>query len=267
MSLPEEEIDRLAAMLDEAALTATPVAMISDSIEGLTPADGYRIQRASMALRRLRADDVIGMKMGLTSRAKMEQMGVHEPIYGTLTQSMRLADGGELEHAAYCHPRTEPEIAFVLGRDVDGPLTPAEAMQAVDGVCCALEIIDSRYKNFRFALPDVVADNASSIKFVLSSTIVPRDKVDVANLGMVMEIIGPPGSERRETQIGSSAAIYEHPAKSFAALTELLAPVGLTLKAGQIVLCGGATAAVALQPGDRARLRTDQLGECGFTVR
>jgi 2-oxo-3-hexenedioate decarboxylase len=266
MSLPEEEIDRLAALLDEAATTATPVAMISDSIEGLTPADGYLIQRASMELRRLRADDVIGMKMGLTSRAKMEQMGVHEPIYGTLTKSMRLADGGTLEHAQYCHPRTEPEVAFLLGKDIDEPLTPAEAMQAVDGVCCALEIIDSRYKNFRFALPDVVADNASSIKFVLSSTVRPRDAVDVANLGMVMEIVGPPGSARREVQIGSSAAIYEHPAKSLAALTELLAPVGVPLKAGQVVLCGGATAAVALEPGDRVELRVDELGSCGFQV-
>jgi 2-oxo-3-hexenedioate decarboxylase len=266
MSLPEEEIDRLAALLDEAAMNATPVAMISDSIEGLLPQDGYRVQRASMALRRLRADDVIGMKMGLTSKAKMEQMGVHEPIYGTLTSAMRLSDGGVLEHASCCHPRTEPEVAFLLGKDIEGPLTAAEAMRHVDGVCCALEIIDSRYQDFKFALPDVVADNASSSRFVLSSTLLPRDAVDTANLGMVMEIEGPPGSGRREVQIGSSAAIYEHPAKSLAALTELLAPVGVPLLAGMVVLCGGATAAVALQPGDRVQLRVDQLGSCGFTV-
>lgn len=266
MSLPEHEIDRLAALLDEAATTATAVPMISLDAPGLTPADGYLVQRASMALRRLRADSVIGMKMGLTSRAKMEQMGVHEPIYGTLTSAMRLADGGTLVHGSCCHPRTEPEVAFLLGRDIDGPLTAAEAMLHVDGVCCALEIIDSRYQDFKFSLPDVVADNASSSRFVLSSTMLPRDAVDVSNLGMVMEIEGLPGSGRREVQMGSSAAIYEHPAKSLAALTELLAPVGVPLKAGMVVLCGGATAAVALQPGDRVQLRVDQLGTCGFRV-
>ena len=115
------------------------------------------MQRGSMSLRRLRGDDVIGMKMGLTSRAKMEQMGVHQPIYGHLTSSMRLDDGGVLSLSAGCHPRCEPEVAFLLGRELVGPVTPAEALLAVDAVCAAIEIIDSRYQAFKFTLADVLS--------------------------------------------------------------------------------------------------------------
>jgi 2-oxo-3-hexenedioate decarboxylase len=265
-NLNEDDIDRLAAVVDDAAQNAQPIAMLSIDNGEITLEEGYAIQRASMGLRRLRADDLIGMKMGLTSRAKMEQVGVHQPIYGHLTRQMRLVDGGSLARADHCHPRVEPEVAFLLGRDITEPLTPAEAMKAVDGVCCALEVIDSRYKDFKFTLPDVVADNASSSRFCLSSTVRRPEDVDVANLGMVMEVVGPAGSDRREVQIGSSAAIYDHPARSLAALTELITPAGRALKAGMVVMLGAATAAVALQPGDRVRVRVDEQGEAGFSV-
>jgi 2-oxo-3-hexenedioate decarboxylase len=266
VALLEDDIDRLAAIVDDAAVNAAPIPMISIDAGEISLDEGYAIQRASMALRRLRADEVIGMKMGLTSRAKMEQVGVHQPIYGHLTRKMRLGDGATLRREDHCHPRVEPEVAFLLGRDIDDALTPAEAMRAVDGVCCALEVIDSRYKDFKFTLSDVVADNASSSRFCLSSTVRRPQDVDTGNLGMVMEVSGPAGSDRREVQIGSSAAIYDHPAKSLAALTELLAAAGQKLTAGMVVMSGAATAAVALQPGDRVRLRVDELGEAGFSV-
>jgi 2-oxo-3-hexenedioate decarboxylase len=123
---------------------------------------------------------------------------------------MLLEDGGVVERRAHIHPRVEPEVAFVLGRDLEGPVTPAQALLAVDGVCCALELIDSRYQNFQFTLEDVVADNASSSRFVLGSVVRPRD-FDTGNLGMVMERNGI------VAEIGSSAAIYDHPARSLSA--------------------------------------------------
>lgn len=260
MALPEHDIDRLAARLDEALARASPIEKLTNEHKELSLEEAYRIQRAGIALRKIRGEVLIGMKMGLTSRAKMEQMGVSEPIYGHLTSSMRLSDGGVLEHARHCHPRVEPEVAFLLGRDLEGPVTPAEALLAVDGVSAALEVIDSRYQNFQFTLPDVVADNASSARFVLGSIVKRPGAVDLGNLGMVMEVNGA------VVEIGSSAAILEHPARSLACLAGLLALVGEKLKAGQIVLAGGATKAVALSPQDRVRVRVQDLGAAGFRV-
>lgn len=259
--LTEDTRAALAGRLHDAARSARSVPQITAEHPSLDVAEAYLIQDALWQLRKLEGFPLVGRKMGLTSRAKMEQVGVHEPISGALTRDMQVADGGELRFAEHCHPRVEPEVAFLLGKDIDEPLGPAQAMTAVDAVCCALEIIDSRYKDFRFTLPDVVADNASSSHFVLGSTLRgPRD-LNLANLGMAMEVNG------RVVQTGSSAAILEHPARSLAALTVQLAARGLSLKAGDVVLAGGATAAVPLGVGDFVQVRVDGLGSAGFVVR
>ncbi len=256
--LAAEQIDAFAARLDEAVLsmTATPKLTATTAV---SLSDGYVIQRAGIALRKLRGDDLVGMKMGLTSRAKMVQMGVDVPIYGHLTKSMILDDGGIVRRAHHIHPRVEPEVAYILAKDLEGPVTPAQALLAVDGCCCALELIDSRYEKFQFTLEDVVADNASSSRFVLGNVIKPRE-FDCGNLGMILEKNGV------IVEIGSSAAIYEHPARSLAALVNQLALVGEKLHAGMIVMTGGATAAVALDVGDVVRVRVDGLGSAGFSV-
>ena len=168
--------------------------------------------------------------MGLTSLAKMEQMGVDSPIYGHLTSDMLLDDGEVLDISPYGHPRVEPEVAFILNQDVRGPITSAQVNTVVRGVCAALEIIDSRYENFKFTLPDVVADNASSTRFVLGSELRRVDEVDLGNLGMVLEVDG------EAVQIGSSAAIYEHPMLS--TLVNMLAEREQGLKEGQIIAGG-----------------------------
>jgi 2-oxo-3-hexenedioate decarboxylase len=200
------------------------------------------------------------MKMGLTSRPKMEQMGVHEPIYGHLTSAMVLEDGGTVERARHVHPRVEPEVACLLDRDLHGPVTAAQAVSAVACWCCALELIDSRYQDFKFTLPDVVADNASSSRFVLGALRRPRD-IDVSNLGMVMSKNGA------VAEVGSSAAIFDHPVRSLCALANQLAAVGEHLRASSVVLCGGATAAIPLAPGDHVALAVDGLGRCELFVR
>ena len=254
MAVDDTLIRSIAETLDAAALDGAAVPQITTQHDGLTLADGYRIQRASMRRRYGRGEVPVGMKMGLTSHAKMEQVGVHSPIYGHLTDSMQRSDGATLSHARHVHPRVEPEIAFILNQELSGPVTAAQAMLAVGGVVAALEVIDSRYENFKFNLTDVVADNASSSKFLLGDTIRSPRSIDVSNLGMVMEVNG------QIREIGSSAAIYEHPARSLAALANMISEAGEKLYPGQIVLCGGATAAVALSPGDRVRLRVDGLG-------
>lgn len=251
-NLSQDQVEAFAQRLDEAQQSAKAIGMLTAEA-AFSVEDGYRIQRAGIALRKLRADTLVGMKMGLTSLAKMKQMNVSEPIYGHLTKSMILEDGGHVAKSAHVHPRVEPEIVFLLAKDLEGPVTPAQALMAVDGITIALELIDSRYQDFKFTLPDVVADNASSSRFVLGSTVRARD-FDVSNLGMVMEKNG------QLAECGSSSAILEHPARSLAAMANQLVPHGERLKAGSIVLAGGATAAIALAPGDHVRLRVEDLG-------
>lgn len=256
--LSADDIERFAVRLDEATLAARAVPQLTRE-RSFEVADGYAIQRAGIALRKLRGDDLVGLKMGLTSRAKAQQMGVHEPIYGHLTARMILDDAGTVLRADHVHPRVEPEIAYLLAQDLAGPVTPAQALAAVECCCCALELIDSRYQDFKFTLPDVVADNGSSSRFVLGSVRRPRD-FDCGNLGMVLEKNGV------VAEIGSSAAIYDHPARSLAALANQLALVGERLKAGMIVMTGGATAAIPLSPGDHVRVRVDGLGTAELFV-
>lgn len=260
MPLSDNLLDQLASRLHEAARAATPIPQLTQEHSGLTLHDAYSIQRALVGLRKVEGFKLVGRKMGLTSKAKMIQVGVHEPIYGHLTADMQLLNGDTLSHPRFCHPRVEPEIAFLMGKDLRGPCSTAEAMAAVDATCCALEIIDSRYRDFKFELTDVVADNASSSAFVLSDTLISPRQVDLSNRGMVLEVNGTP------KQIGSSAAIYEHPARSLATLASLIAERGEYLQAGDIVLAGGATAAVALSPGDRVRLRVDAMGTAELRV-
>lgn len=256
--LTAEQLDAFAAQLDDAVVGNRAITKITATTPFALD-DAYRIQRAGIALRKLRGDHLVGMKMGLTSKAKMVQMGVEVPIYGHLTKSMILEDGGVVRRADHIHPRVEPEVAYILGKDLEGPVTPAQALLAVDGCCCALELIDSRYEKFQFTLEDVVADNGSSSRFVLGNVVKPRD-FDCGNLGMVMEKNGV------VAEIGSSAAIYEHPARSLAALANQLALVGEKLTAGMIVMTGGATAAIALDVGDVVRVRVDGLGSASFSV-
>lgn len=260
MPLSPEDKARCAEIVDNAAHQGHSIPMLTRDLPEMTIEDAYDIQRASMKRRFDRGERLVGMKMGLTSLAKMKQMGVHSPIYGHLTSTMLMEEGGELSHGLYCHPRVEPEICFLLGEDLEGPTTPAQAMAAVEGVCAALEVIDSRYENFKFTLIDVVADNASSTKVVLASKMFSPDEVDLSNLGMVMEING------EVVKTGSSAAIFEHPARSLAKLVNMLAERGEGLKAGQIVMAGGATAAVALQPGQHVRVQVEVLGSAEFHV-
>lgn len=256
----EHSIKELAVLVDTAARQGETIAQLTTGAPDLGVDEAYSVQEASIALRLERGEKLVGMKMGLTSRAKMEQVGVHEPIYGRLTDAMIVPEGGQLTMSGRCHPRVEPEVAFIMKHDIQGPVTDAEAAEAVAGVCAALEIIDSRYQDFKFTLPDVIADNTSASGFVLGSVVKPISEVNLCNLGIVMEVNG------EAVQIGNSSAIYDHPLRSLVELLNMLSRRGQGLKQGQIVLAGGATAAVHLKEGDRIRGLVDELGSVQFTV-
>ena len=248
----------LARIVDEAARTATAIPQLTDTLPDLSVEDAYAVQALSVARRRARGERRAGFKMGLTSRAKMQQVGVSEVIWGRLTDAMRLAEGGELSRAAYVHPRVEPEIAYIIGKPLEGEVSATEALAAVEAVAPALEIIDSRYQNFKFALPDVVADNSSSSGFYVGSW--AKKDTDVSNLGIVMEVNGRP------VQIGSTAAILGDPIRSLVAAARLVSRAGERLEPGDIVLAGGATAAHPVSVGEHVRTSFQGLGTVSFHV-
>lgn len=247
----------LAGLVDDAARNATAIAQLTHTHE-LDESSAYEIQRLSIERRLARGEQRIGFKMGLTSRAKMQQVGVHEMIWGQLTSRMLIEDGESVSRSAYIHPRAEPEVAFLLKAPLSGPISPMQALAAVEAVAPAIEIIDSRYENFRFALADVVADNSSSSGFVVGPWNAPDTDLD--NLGMILEVNG------RVRETGSSAAILGHPLRSLAAASRLVATRGFRLEAGQIIMAGGATAAVALGAGDAVRVSVEKLGRVSFRV-
>ncbi len=251
------DIAKLARTLDAAAANAKATRQLSDK-ETLTESEGYDVQAASIRRRVARGEKRVGVKMGFTSRAKMIQMGIDDMIWGRLTDRMVIEDGGTISMADYVHPRVEPEIAFLLDRPLAGTVTGAEALVAVEAVAPAMEIIDSRYRNFKFSLADVVADNCSSSGFVVGPW--QDADADLTNLGMILEFNG------RVRQIGSSAAILGNPVRALAAASRLSAAAGEPLQAGWIVMAGGATAAEALSAGDYVRNCVQHLGTVAFSV-
>ena len=246
-----------ARLLDDAARNARAVPQIDP--EGRLPlAEAYAIQAASIELRIGRGERRVGVKMGFTSRAKMAQMGIDDVIWGRLTDAMQVEEGGAVARARFVHPRVEPELAFVLKKPLAGDETLAQALAAVEAIAPALEIIDSRYQDFRFSLPDVIADNASSSGFVVGGWHAPDQ--DFSNLGLVMSIDG------RAVQIGSTAALLGDPLRSHVAAARVAAAAGEPLQAGWIVLAGGATPAEWIHPGQHISLRMQGLGSVGFQM-
>jgi 2-oxo-3-hexenedioate decarboxylase len=248
------DIQKISRELYAAHKEAREVERFTAASPKFSLAEAYAAQTLLLEHHVKGGDKLVGRKMGLTSRPKMQQMGVHNPIHGFLTASMHVADGGEVGLKGRIHPKIEPEIAFVLKRTLSGRPSVAEALAAVEGVCGALEVIDSRYRNFEFQLPDVVADNGSSSAFLLGAKLVRPQHLDLANLGIIVEVNG------RAQLFGSSAAILGHPGRSLAALVALLDEEGETLPAGSVVLAGAATAAIPLTAGALVRATFQGLG-------
>ena len=250
------KITRIAARLDGAASAARAMPQsMGDDVMSI--AEAYDVQRALVALRVGRGHPRIGMKMGFTSRAKMLQMGLSDLIWGRLTSDMLVEDGGT-DELFHIHPRVEPEICFLLKKPLSGRVTPLAALAAVEAIAPALEIIDSRYLDFKFSLADVVADNASSSALVVGAWHVPD--IDFSNLGLVLEVDG------RTVEVGSTAAILGHPLRSLCAASRLVAEAGEVLEAGSLVMAGGATAAFAIPAGASVRCDMQTLGRVGFSM-
>ena len=251
-----------AASLQALAATLDNAAKDRIEIDPLTPQhafnldQAYQIQRASIAQRHRRGEQPIGIKLGFTSRAKMVQMGVDSLIWGLLTDAMLRDDGGTVDLADFIHPRVEPEVCFLTSRVIDRPLTMLEAVGYLAAAAPAMEIIDSRYRIFKFTLEDVVADNCSSAALVVGAF---SDNLrELVNCGVAMRFNG------HAVQLGSTGAILGNPLRSVVQASQLLSKAEMSLPAGSLIMAGAATAAEALTPGLHVATEIGGLGRVEF---
>ncbi|SDR98056.1 2-keto-4-pentenoate hydratase [Agrococcus carbonis] len=234
---------------------------LTEQHAGLDLDTAYVVQRELIARKLAAGERVVGVKLGLTSRAKQQRMGIDSPLTAVITDAMAVDVGTPLETSELIHPRVEPEIVFVMGQRLAGPgVTAASAMAAVHSVHAGLEVIDSRYADFSFALPDVVADNASSARFVVSPDGFDPAGLDLALEAAVLRVDG----EVVDTATG--AAVQGHPAQALALAANALAERGEAIEAGMLVLTGGLTDAVFVTPGGEVSVEFTTLGSVTLPI-
>jgi 2-keto-4-pentenoate hydratase len=226
----------------------------------LTIADAYAVQLAQVATWTAGGAVVKGYKVGLTSAAIQRQLGVDQPDFGHLVDTMFLPEGTTADIGRFLQPKAEPEIAFVLGRALRGPgVTVAEALAAVDFVLPALEIIDSRIADWKITLADTIADNASSGAVVLGSRPVKPDTLDLSLTGCLLHRNG------RLEGTGAGGAVLGSPVNALVWLANTVGPLGVTLEAGHVVLPGSVCAAIPFGPGDTLSAAFDRIGTVSVT--
>lgn len=246
---------QIATQLDNAASNQKAIPQLHLE-QNFSLMDAYEIQKEVIQHRIGRGDRISGVKMGFTSDAKRIQMGIDDLIWGRLTDSMEIANGGFMDMGRFIHPRVEPEVAFRINQTIDRPILLEEIHTVTDSLALALEIIDSRYENFKFSLEDVVADNCSSSAYVLgdwldSSVAFRQDQIS-------LEIDGASVHE------GYPDAIMGNPFQSLVDAIRLSLDNGLTLEAGHVVLAGAITPAVYLKPGQQVMCHSHSLGTVSF---
>ncbi|WP_408011122.1 2-keto-4-pentenoate hydratase [Pseudalkalibacillus sp. A8] len=236
------------------------ITKITDQYPELSIEEAYELQERLINRKIAEGARTVGIKLGLTSKVKQQMMGVHEAIYGFLLNEMLAYEWEPVDFHQLIHPKAEPEIAFLMGEDLKGDnVTTEEVLNATKYIAPAIEIIDSRYKNFKFTLTDVVADNCSSARFIVGSKWVTPNQTDLANIGMVMSKNGEVAT------VGAGAAVLGHPASAVAWAINKLTEKGKGLKKGDIVLSGAITEAIAFESGDTIVAQFDGLGSVSFS--
>ena len=255
MKLDQNTIKQLAEHLDNCQLNQQDTLKITEQHPDMDWDDAYAIQDEIRARKLARGLKVVGLKAGLTSFAKMKQMGVEVPVFGFMTDDYTVQDGGEVKVSELIHPKVEPEIAFVTKAPLKGPGCHIGAvLAATDFVMPGIEVIDSRYRDFKFDLKSVIADNTSSSRFVIGGNMRNLDELDLRTLGVVLEING----EIRTMAAG--AAVLGHPLAAVAMLANHLGARGQEIPAGTFIMTGGVTEAITVNPGDNVNVRFQDLG-------
>jgi 2-keto-4-pentenoate hydratase len=248
MTNSPSSIETLARRLDHAWRTHTPIPPITES-DGITDVDtAYAIQQCWTNLRMGRGEKIVGRKIGLTSKAIQQQLGVDEPDYGTLWgSSFYPAEDYRVTIQAgdFLQPRIEGEVAFLLGKPLREPgITPEQILDATEACAMGIEIVASRIADWKIKLVDTIADNASYGGFTLGPWDRQMRKADLGALVMTIHHNGEPAAE------GLGSAALGHPAVSTAWLANKLLEFGVSLEPGDIVISGGITKMLPVRAGD-----------------
>lgn len=255
MKLDKATIEKLAEHLENCQLQAKDTTKITDDYPDMDWDDAYAIQNVIKARKLARGLKLGGLKAGLTSHAKMKQMGVTTPVFGFMTKDYEIADGGDCKTSELIHPKVEPEIAFMTNKPLRGPgCHIAAVLAATEYVIPGIEVIDSRYRDFKFDLKSVVADNTSAARYVVGGKKLDVKNADLRTTGIVLEKNGQP------VVFGAGAAVLGHPAAAIAMLANHLGAMGEEIPAGTLILSGGITEAVAVAAGDTVTLKVQGMG-------
>jgi 2-oxopent-4-enoate/cis-2-oxohex-4-enoate hydratase len=255
--MEQKTIEQLGDALYEALVARQPIAPLSAAHPDMTIEDAYHVQQRMLSRRLEKGERIIGKKIGVTSKAVMNMLGVHQPDFGYLTDGMVYNEGETIEMAGLIQPKAEGEIAFLLKKDLQGPgVTAADVLAATEGVMACFEIVDSRIQDWKIKIQDTVSDNASCGVFVLGDQLVDLANLDLALCGMVLEKNG------EIVVTGAGAATMGHPVNAMVWLTNTLGKLGIALKAGDIVLSGAMGAMVPVVKGDNLRMTIGGIGGC-----
>jgi 2-oxopent-4-enoate/cis-2-oxohex-4-enoate hydratase len=251
--LIEQLGDELHAALSECRV----VEPLTNRHADITVDDAYAIQQRLNARRLAAGERIVGRKIGVTSQAVMNMLGVHQPDFGMLTNAMVYNEGQAIEARTLIQPKAEGEIAFLLRRDLQGPgVTAADVLAATEGVMACFEIVDSRIRDWKIKIQDTVADNASCGVFVLGDRVVDPRGLDLVTCGMVLEKNG------EVVVTGAGAATMASPLNAMAWLANTLGRLGVPLKGGEVVLSGALGAMVPVKAGDNLRVAIGGIGGC-----
>jgi 2-keto-4-pentenoate hydratase len=255
--LTEADRRRLADRLRAAERDRAPIPPLVRDRPDLSPADAYAIQLHNV---RRRGGTVVGHKVGLSSKAMQQMMGVDEPDYGHLLADMRLSETEPADALRYCRPKVEIEVAFLLGADLPGRgCTERDVLAATEALAPSIELIDSRIVDWRISLADTIADNASSAGFVVGAARIPPGEVDLCAIDAVLYRGAEPVAR------GRSDAVLGNPATAVAWLARTVADFGVRLRAGHLVMPGACAGAVDAYPGDEFRAVFTGLGEVSLS--
>lgn len=251
---------QIAKYLESCEIEGREAERICKSYPELTVKDAYMIQRELVRIKVARGSEIIGYKLAFTTRAKQKSMGISSVGFGYLFDYMKIDDRGELRLNSLIHPKAEAELAFLIGDDLEGNISPFEVIEATRFVAPAIEFVDSRYKDFKFNLIEVIADNFSASRFVIGSSVKRPLDVDLRLSGVIFERNGV--IERT----GATGAVLGDPAIAVSQLVKFLSGRGEKIRAGSIILTGSITEAVEIRSGDFIRVSICDIGEVSVFI-
>lgn len=258
----EQKRVQYAKELLEAETLVKEIEALTDRDEAITVEDAYYIQLETVKLKAAQGKKVIGKKVGLTSKAMQDMLGVDEPDYGHLFDDMEVKNGATVDTKTMIAPKVEAEIGFMLKEDLVGPnITFLDVIMATEYVVPTLEIIDSRIADWRIKLIDTVADNGSSAKVVIGDEKQPLEAINLRTNGMILKKNG------EIVATGSGAAALGHPAEAVAWLANKLSDFGITLKKGELILPGALSGALVVEAGDTIQADFGLLGVAEVTFK